>query len=230
MSMNYILNFDTTTEKAIINLTNGADILSTSINTDSRQHAAFLHSSVQKILRQNDILPSQLKAIGVTCGPGSYTGIRVGLAAAKGLCFALRIPMILFNTLEVMAFSAIEKTENAFYCPLIDARRMEVFTAVYDKELNVVMPPQTMILEENSFEELRKNNPFFFFGSGAEKFKKVINNPTDHDHFIDSEITSEPLAKFSWNKFRNNDFENAANATALYVKEFYSTAEFSKKK
>jgi len=227
--MNYILNFDTTTEKAIINLSNGADVLTTSINTDPRQHATFLHSSIHKILRQNDIQPSELKAIGVTGGPGSYTGIRVGLAAAKGLCFALKIPMVLFNTLELMAFCAIEKTghQNALYSPLIDARRMEVFAAVYQKDLNIIMEPQAMVLEENSFEELRKNSPVFFFGSGAEKFKKIINNPVSNDHFTDSETTSEGLAEFSWNKFRNNDFENAANATALYVKEFYSTAKIS---
>ena len=229
MSMNYILNFDTTTEKAIINLSNGADVLTTSINTDSRQHATFLHSSIHQILRHNDIHASEIKAIGVTGGPGSYTGIRVGLAAAKGLCFALKIPMIMFNTLELMAFCAIEKMgrQNALYSPLIDARRMEVFAAVYQKDLNIIMEPQAMVLEEASFEEFRKNSAVFFFGSGAEKFKKIITNPTSNDHFTDSEITSEGLAKFSWNKFRNNDFENAANASAIYVKDFYSTAKIS---
>jgi tRNA threonylcarbamoyladenosine biosynthesis protein TsaB len=221
--MNYLLNIHTTSEKAILNVSDGDQVLSTIINTDSRQHAAFLHSSVSQILQENDILPTSLKAIGVTGGPGSYTGIRVGLATAKGLCFALKIPMIMMNTLELMAFSAIEKisNKNVFYCPMIDARRMEIFTAVYNEQLDPVIPPSAMVLEENSFRDLIQNHPLFFFGSGAEKFKKIINSNVNY-HFIDDPLSSFSLAKFAWNKFQKNDFANIAYSKAFYVKEFFS--------
>jgi len=221
--MNYLLNIHTTSENAIVNLSDNSHVLSTLINSDSRQHAAFLHSSVSQILQQNDILPTSLKAIGVTGGPGSYTGIRVGLATAKGLCFALKIPMIMMNTLELMAFSAIEKFSNkdAFYCPMIDARRMEIFTAVYNEQLDPVIPPLAMVLEENSFRDLIQNHPLFFFGSGAEKFEKIINSNVNY-HFIDNPLSSFSLAKFAWNKFQKNKFDNIAYSKAFYVKEFYS--------
>lgn len=222
--MNYLLNIHTTAENAIINLSDGEEVLSTLINLDSRRHAAFLHSSIYQILQENDILTTSLKAVGVTGGPGSYTGIRVGLATAKGLCFGLKIPMIMINTLELMAFAAIENIskKNAFYCPMIDARRMEIFTAVYDSQLNLIMPPAAMILEENSFRNLIQNHPVFFFGSGAEKFKKIINNSDADYHFIDDELSSFALAKFAWNKFQKNEFNNIATSKAFYVKEFYS--------
>jgi len=221
--MNYLLNIHTTSENAIVNLSDNSHVLSTLINSDSRKHAAFLHSSVSQILQENDILPTSLKAIGVTGGPGSYTGIRVGLATAKGLCFALKIPMIMMNTLELMAFSAIEKFSNkdAFYCPMIDARRMEIFTAVYNEQLDPVIPPLAMVLEENSFRDLIQNHPLFFFGSGAEKFEKIINSNVNY-HFIDNPLSSFSLAKFAWNKFQKNKFDNIAYSKAFYVKEFYS--------
>ena len=222
--MNYLLNIHTTSENAILNLSDGDQVLSTIINADPRQHAAFLHTSVSQILQENDILPTSLKAVGVTGGPGSYTGIRVGLATAKGLCFALKIPMIMMNTLELMAFSAIEKilNKNAFYCPMIDARRMEIFTAVYDPQLNSTIPPSAMVLEENSFAGLIQNHPVFFFGSGAEKFKKIINHSNANYHFIDEQLSSFILAKFAWKKFQKNEFDNVAYSKAFYVKEFFS--------
>ena len=221
--MNYILNIDTTTEKAIINICNGPEVIDSSFNEDAKQHASFLHTSIQKLLQENEIKPTELKAIGVTGGPGSYTGIRVGLATAKGLSFALKIPMMMFNTLELMAFSAIEKIAkpNCLYGPMIDARRMEVFTAVYDEKLNPVLPPSATVLTENSLKEL-PDRPIYFFGSGSEKFKNLLNNSSENFHFLDSKITPGSLAKFAWNNFEKNNFVNPATSKPLYIKEFFS--------
>ncbi len=226
--MSYLLNIHTTLENAIVNLSQGNQVLSTLINSDPRQHAAFLHSSIHQILQENDILTTSLNAIAVTGGPGSYTGIRVGLATVKGLCFALKIPMIMMNTLELLAFSAIENTsnKNAFYCPMIDARRMEIFTAVYDAQLNPIIQPAAMVLDENSFDNLIQNHPIFFFGSGAEKFKKIINNPKANYHFIDDQLSTFVLAEFAWQKFQKNEFEDIAASKAFYAKEFYSNSKF----
>ena len=227
--MNYILNIHTTAEKAIVNISNEALVLSTATNEEQKDHASFLHIAIKKILHDNDIEISDLKAIGVTGGPGSYTGIRVGLSTVKGLCFALKIPMIMFNSLELMAFSAIENyqgvNKESLFCPMIDARRMEVFTAVYDKNLNEVIRPTALILNEHSFDAWIQNKTFYYFGSGAQKFKKIAEKRSQNLNYILSDISSESLAQFSWNKFEKNNFENIIKAEALYVKEFYTTAK-----
>jgi len=225
--MNYLLNIHTTSEKAIVNLCAEDKLLETSVHNNSKEHASFLHTAIHHILQHNDLLPTQLNAVGVTGGPGSYTGIRIGLATAKGLCFALKIPLLIFNTLELMAFSAIENTgdKNAWYCPMIDARRMEVFTAVYDAQLNAVMEPSAMVLEENSFTGLPATKPVYFFGNGAEKFKSLIKNQSSPYSFPDVNVTSDALASFSWNKFKKNQFENLMTAKPVYIKEFYTPAK-----
>jgi tRNA threonylcarbamoyladenosine biosynthesis protein TsaB len=223
--MNYILNIHTTSEKAIVNLCKDKVVLETLVNDNSKKHASFLHTAIHHILQQHDILPTTLTAVGVTGGPGSYTGIRVGLATAKGLCFALKIPLMILNTLELMAFSAMENIgdKNALYCPLIDARRMEVFTAVYDTGLKPVIPPSAMVLEGNSFYDLPEK-PVYFFGSGAEKFKNFIS-PNTFYSFPNDAVTSEALAAFSSDKFQKNQFENLITAEPIYIKEFYTPAK-----
>jgi tRNA threonylcarbamoyladenosine biosynthesis protein TsaB len=224
--MNYILNIHTSAEKAIVNICNEDHVLETSVNTEQKQHASFLHPAIKNMLDKNNISLSGLKAIGVSGGPGSYTGIRVGLATAKGLCYALKIPMMMYNSLELMAFSAIgdfpEIEKNALFSPMIDARRMEVFNAVYDLELNEIRPSEAIVLDDKSFSDIPPAIPFYYFGSGAEKFKKLIENtPTDY-HYIQSGISTESLARFGWYKFQKNDFENLVNSKPLYVKDFYT--------
>ena len=225
--MNYILNIHTTAEKAIVNICAEGQVLETLVNNNSKEHASFLHCAIQQILQENDIPASQLNAVGVTGGPGSYTGIRVGLATAKGLCFALKIPLMIFNTLELMAFSAYEniRDKNAWYCPMIDARRMEVFTAVYDAQQNAVIAPSAMVIEENSFVDLSKMKPAYFFGSGAAKFKDLIVNKPSNYSFTDDGVSSDSLAEFSNHKFGKSEFENLISAEPIYIKEFYTPAK-----
>lgn len=221
--MNYILNIHTTTETAIVNLCMGGDLLATKENFNSRQHAAFLHTAVHQILQEIDIQPNDLKAIGVTGGPGSYTGIRVGLASAKGLSFALNIPLIILNTLEVLALSIIENIRNkdALYCPMIDARRMEVFTAVYNHELHEIIAPSAIVLTENTFKNIIAKETVYFFGSGAHKFKE-INPLLPSSWFIDDPISSKILGTLCWQKFQKNLFENVSDSSPFYIKDFYT--------
>ena len=228
--MNYILNIHTTAEKAIVNICNEDKVLDTSTNTEQKHHAAFLHSAIKKILNKNEIPISKLKAIGVTGGPGSYTGIRVGLATAKGLCYALQIPMMVYNSLELMAFSAIAnfpKDKKAFFIPMIDARRLEVFTAVYDNHLKEIKSPEAILLNDKTFNDIPLGIPLFYFGNGAKKFKELSKNNNPDLHYILADITSKFLARFGWNKFQKNDFENVVNAKPLYFKDFYTTAKIS---
>jgi tRNA threonylcarbamoyladenosine biosynthesis protein TsaB len=221
--MNYILNIHTATETAMVNICNGPEVLATLFNQDTKQHASFLHTAIDQLLSENKIQMHQLKAIGVSNGPGSYTGIRVGLAAAKGLSYALQIPMITFNTLEVMAITAINeiKNEDAYYCPMIDARRMEVYTAVYNYQLKEIISPQAMILSENSFEEIAQQQEVIFFGNGSEKFTLLAPHLKRIFSKV-NKISSDSLGEIAWKKYLEHSFADIAYSEPLYLKDFNS--------
>ena len=216
--MVYILNIHTATETAIINLMKNEKVLATFTNTETREHAAFLHTAIKELLQLHAIDLKDLDAIGVTSGPGSYTGIRIGLATVKGLCYALKIPLITYNSLEVMAVSAVNfaKDTDAFYCPMIDARRMEVYTAVYNYDLKEIISPSAIILSEALFAEIPACNKIFFSGSGSNKFQKI--SKYTNAVFLTHEITTESFAKIAWKKYSKNDFVNVPYAQPLYIK------------
>jgi tRNA threonylcarbamoyladenosine biosynthesis protein TsaB len=221
--MNFILNIHTATETAMVNICNGPEVLATLFNQDTKQHASFLHTAIDQLLSENQIQMHQLKAIGVSNGPGSYTGIRVGLAAAKGLSYALQIPMITFNTLEVMAITAVNeiKNEDAYYCPMIDARRMEVYTAVYNYQLKEIISPQAMILSENSFEEIAQQQEVIFFGNGSEKFTLLAPHLKRIFSKV-NKISSDSLGEIAWKKYLEHSFADIAYSEPLYLKDFNS--------
>ena len=153
--MSLILNIDTALDTASVCLAKDGTSLQLITNDNQKDHATWLHTAINEILKKGGYSISQLEAVAVSIGPGSYTGLRVGLASAKGFCYALRIPLIAVSTLEMMAVSVKEEA-SGLICPLIDARRMEVFTAIYDKELGEKSSPQTMIIDENSFASIIK--------------------------------------------------------------------------
>ena len=216
--MVYILNIHTATENAIINLTAGEKILGTLYNYETKQHASFLHIAIKELLDRHEISIKDLDAIGISLGPGSYTGIRVGLATAKGLCYALKIPLITYTSLELIALSASNsiKDNHAFYCPMIDARRMEVYTAIYDCHLREIMHPSALVINENSFVEILKQHRMYFSGNGSIKFRELINNA--NAIFLNEELSSNSLAKIAWEKFLEKKFENVNYAQPLYLK------------
>ena len=220
--MPYILNIHTAIETAIVNLVENGKILGTVSNDDAKQHATMLHTAIHQLLQTNKLDIKKLNAIGVSSGPGSYTGIRVGLAAAKGLCYALDIPLITFNSLELMALSATKfvKDEVVWYCPMIDAKRMEVFTAVYNYTLEEIIPPGAMVLGENSYGDILILNKVCFSGSGSDKFKKLTKSI--NSFFINETITTESLAEISWKKYAKKEFENIPYAQPLYIKDFFT--------
>ncbi|MEO8412043.1 MAG: tRNA (adenosine(37)-N6)-threonylcarbamoyltransferase complex dimerization subunit type 1 TsaB [Ginsengibacter sp.] len=220
--MTYIVNIHTSTDTAIVTLSAGAEILGTSCNHETKQHAAFLHTAIYELLESQGVDIKALKAIGVSSGPGSYTGIRVGLATAKGLCYALKIPLISYSSLEAMAVTAtnIVKDPNGLYCPVIDARRMEVYTAMYKFDMEEVAAPSSVILEENSFAEILFCGKVYFIGSGIEKFQQLTKNK--NAVFLNGEISSESLAAIAWGKFKKHEFENISHAQPIYIKEFHT--------
>lgn len=223
--MAYILNIHTATETAIVSLANGPVVLGTLTNEETKQHAAFLHLAIDQLLKEHKIAIKELAAIGVSSGPGSYTGIRVGLAAAKGLCFALNIPMITYNSLELLALSAINDAKDVagLYCPLIDARRMEVYTALYSFNQEELTSPAALILDEHSFASNLQSGKVYFSGSGSEKFEKLVKNP--NAIFLTSGISAASMARLSYEKFEKGNFENLIYFSPLYIKEFYTISK-----
>jgi tRNA threonylcarbamoyladenosine biosynthesis protein TsaB len=180
--MDHILNIDTATEEAQISMASDGIVVGAAVNRSAKDHAAFLQPAILRLSKETNIPLAELSAIAITAGPGSYTGLRVGLSSAKGLCYALNKPLITLNTLHALAASAAMeankhglKTESLL-CPMIDARRMEVFTAVYNMQLEVIAAPCAMILQEGSFEAFNKNE-MNFFGTGAEKCLSIFKNP-----------------------------------------------------
>ena len=168
--MALVLCIDTALETATVGVCNEESVLASAVQSDQKQGAAFVQPAIQEMLRNTSISFSQLDAVAVVNGPGSYTGLRVGLASAKGICYALNKPLIVINTLEVMAVAAIktEQNKNALYCPMIDARRNEVFTAIYDASLVCLLPPQGLIIEADSFAPwLTEPRQLFFFWKRA---------------------------------------------------------------
>ena len=219
--MAIILNIDTATETAVISLSENEKVINFATNSTQKDHASFLHPAIKNLLQQANMPINKLNAVAVTSGPGSYTGLRVGMACAKGLCYALNIPLITINTLEVMALATINQVQDdlALYCPMIDARRMEVFTAVYDVNLKEIMTPASMILDE-SFKELLKNNKIYFSGSGTLKLKDILIN--DNAFYPSAEITPNPLATLAFDQFIEKNFSEVGYASPVYLKEFYT--------
>lgn len=219
--MGLILNIDTSIETAAVSIAKDGKILGCITNEIQKEHASFLHIAIQNLQEQTAIKLTELDAIAVTEGPGSYTGLRVGMASAKGFAYALNKPFITVNTLAVLAQAVITDTQqdDVYYAPMIDARRLEVFTAVYDKDLNEILQPCAMVLDEHSYSKELAQNEIIFFGSGMNKSKALIKS----DNALYTNVKNIPTAMsiLTHKKFTSNLFTNLAHSEPLYIKEFY---------
>lgn len=223
--MAYILHIDTATETAQIGLSNNGHLIAEAVHTEQKDHAGFLQPAIAALMEKAGIALTQLGAIAVTNGPGSYTGLRVGMASAKGLCYALQIPLITVGTLTLMAASAIAQKEplpaGTLYCPMIDARRMEVFTARFDDKLSELMAPTALILDETSFSDTLSGQSICFFGSGSAKFRPIC---PPNGHFLENfNISLSVFSQLSHQLFDNQQFSDVAYAEPAYGKAFFST-------
>jgi tRNA threonylcarbamoyladenosine biosynthesis protein TsaB len=221
--MALLLNIDTATETGSIALSNNSTIIGEAINQEQKDHARWIHNAISEMMKNAGKALHELDAVAVTAGPGSYTGLRVGMATAKGICYVLKLPLITESTLKVMAYAAVELSGEGgkpWFCPMIDARRMEVYTALYDVELNELVKPQPMVLDENSFRKECEENEVIFFGSGSAKFKALVQ-PAPAS-FIDVRYTANHLAHLAGASFFANNFTDLAYAEPAYLKEFYT--------
>jgi len=220
-----ILNIDTATEHAGVCLSRGADILRLIETTEQKNHASFVQPAIAELAGSTGIALKDIDAVAVTAGPGSYTGLRVGLASAKGICYALQKPLILINTLETMAQAVIQETRLPVsdkplrLCPMIDARRMEVFTALYDADLNELQPPHALVLDEGSFGALLETHGLLFSGNGSPKVRPLLSHP--HAYFTGVQHTAAHLAARALIAYQSNRFADLAYSEPLYTKEFF---------
>jgi tRNA threonylcarbamoyladenosine biosynthesis protein TsaB len=219
--MSWLLHIDTAVQLGSICLSKDDRAVGVKINSTQNDHASWLQPAIKKMLEEHDVQLNELAAICVSAGPGSYTGLRVSMATAKGLCYALQKPLITISTLKMMAAAASDLTAD-FFCPMIDARRMEVFTAVYDKNLNELIKPHNLILTEADFSDFFEKGTMIFVGNGSEKFKPLLSHR--NILFEKVEITSEQMVALSFQKYIKNDFADLAYSEPFYGKEFYSPA------
>ncbi len=220
--MSIILNIDCTTERSFVQIVVDGYVTALETNNSQTDHAAFLHPAIERVLKTTGVKVAALDAVAVTSGPGSYTGIRIGMATAKGLCVATGKPLILFNRLQLMAMAMQEKMtfEKGFYCPMIDARRMEVFCALFSEDLSQIIPPNAHILSTVSFRDEVGENPTVVSGSGAEKFKKISSIP--FLHFLPEPELSTVFARASTSDFLQKKFSNLIDSEPFYAKDFYN--------
>ena len=224
--MSIILNIDTSIETASVSIAKDGTVIAFIQNAIQKDHAGFLHVAIQDLLSRSSLELKQMDAIAVTEGPGSYTGLRVGMASAKGLCYALNKPFITIGTLNALAVAAINQTKGndpvpGLFCPMIDARRMEVYTAVFDTEMNELLAPCAMILDENSFADFLIKNNILFAGSGAKKWGTLVKSAKAS--FLNEIDASNAISNLSYTKFKHKDFTDLSYSEPLYVKDFFST-------
>jgi tRNA threonylcarbamoyladenosine biosynthesis protein TsaB len=220
--MSIILSIDTALPLASVGLAHNGNLLTERISEMQKEHAAFLHPAIESMLKESNISINELDAVSVTIGPGSYTGLRVGLASAKGLCFALKKPLIALCTLETMAFQTRlnhpSASQEMFFCPMIDARRMEVFTALYGSDLSCFLKPHAHVLDEHSFQDVLKENQVVFSGNGSDKFLEILNHPNARKINVSS--LSSAMAQLSFTHYNAKVFAETKSLEPNYLKAY----------
>jgi tRNA threonylcarbamoyladenosine biosynthesis protein TsaB len=217
--MAIILTLDTSTKNCSVALFNGNKIITLKEqNSDGYSHAEQLTLFVEEVMKSANLTLKEIEAIAISKGPGSYTGLRIGTSTAKGLCYALDIPLISISTLQAMAFTMAKNHVTDLYCPMIDARRMEVFSGIYDVENNEIRKIQADVVDEQTYAQFL-NNEVLFFGDGSIKCKEIINHK--NAKFLEGVYPSaKDLGKLAYAKFMNKDFEDVAYFEPFYLKDF----------
>ncbi len=225
--MTLILNLETATETCSASLSENGKLLAIKENIDGQQHARLLTVFIDELFKETGFSIKQLNAVAVSKGPGSYTGLRIGISAAKGIAYAADIPLIAVSTLQALTHGVLNNPniiiENeSWLCPMIDARRMEVYTAFYDTQNQLKKDISAEIIDEQSFKDILKVRKVLFFGNGAEKCKENIQFP--NAFFIDHVICSaRDMIGLSYAAWQNKDFVDVAYFEPLYLKDFVAT-------
>ncbi|WP_303318640.1 tRNA (adenosine(37)-N6)-threonylcarbamoyltransferase complex dimerization subunit type 1 TsaB [Flavivirga abyssicola] len=222
----YILNIETATTNCSVSLSKeGKTVVLKEDYDKNYSHAERLHIYIDEVLKEAKVVSEDLEAIAVSKGPGSYTGLRIGVSAAKGLCFALDKPLISVSTLEALAHQV--KCDDGVVVAMLDARRMEVYSAVFDANYNQIRETEAQILDESSFEAYLEAGHVYFIGNGVEKAKTLIKHP--NAIFIDGKLPSaNEMSHLAYNKYKISDIEDVAYFEPYYLKDFVALKPKSK--
>lgn len=220
-----ILNIETSTEVCSVCLSQDGEMKFHDADYQGRNHATVLGGFVKNALDYAAECEMKIDAVAVSIGPGSYTGLRIGLSEAKGICFGLDIPLIGVNTLKILSVSVMFSKNvepDVYFVPMVDARRMEVFTAVYDLALNEIMPNQAMVVDGHSFEKMLESHRLLFMGNGANKVSEVLENE-NAEFVLGVRPNAADMIALSEKAFREGDFLDLAYSTPNYLKKFHTT-------
>ena len=225
--MSYILNIETSTLKCSVSIAyKGEYVAGEQLLANEFIHGEKLHVFIRDIFEKTKIKKKDLNAVAVSKGPGSYTGLRIGVAAAKGICFAQDIPLIGVNTLEIMAAPFFNKSEYNYLIPILDARRMEVYSAIFDAKKRCIQKTNAVVLSENSFFDKVENGSCLVIGNGASKFKTLkpkINADFNAEYFP----SAKDMCEVSWDLYKKKSYENLEFFEPFYLKDFQT--QFIKK-
>ena len=218
-----ILHIETSTNVCSVAVSEGGANLFNREDNSGPNHAERLGAFVDEAMAYIDQREMPLEAVAVSGGPGSYTGLRIGVSMAKGICYGRNIPLISIPTLELLCVPVLlghdEIADDALLCPMIDARRMEVYAAIYDRALHPVRATEAVVVDGESFKEILDRHPVYFFGNGAAKCMDIINHPNAH---LIEEV--EPLARWMFpladKKFLAGETEDVAYYVPFYLKDF----------
>jgi tRNA threonylcarbamoyladenosine biosynthesis protein TsaB len=222
--MALILSLETSTKVCSVAVHKDGDLLSVYEFRVERSHSKLITQAISFLMNGLDLKMTNLDAIAVSKGPGSYTGLRIGVSTAKGLCYALEKPLIAVDTLAAMARKVNKfNLKDSLVCPMIDARRLEVYCAIYNKSNETIAPVSAVILNESSFGEFLSSNEIIFLGDGAAKFEPIVQQ-ADNAFFLKNENPSaEYVGIIAEEKFSDKQFEDVAYFEPFYLKDFIST-------
>ncbi len=225
--MAYLLNLESSTEVCSVSLSKDRELIDYIENDEGQSHARLLSVFAEDLLKRNNISFQQLSAVAVSKGPGSYTGLRIGVSLAKGICYANNIPLIAICPLKSMTWHIVnnlkkynlEKESSLLFAPMIDARRMEVYTTLFDNTLKEISPVSADIIDENSFNPYLNDHKLVLFGNGSDKCRQHLGS--SNVLFIeDIKTSAQFMCSLSYKAFENNDFVDLAYFEPFYLKDF----------
>lgn len=224
--MALILNIETATNICSVSLSRDGEVISFIDNDEEKSHAKLLTVFINSLLKENNLKVKDLDAVAVSKGPGSYTGLRIGVSVAKGLCYAENLPLIAIDTLQSMASGINEYQKNigheTILCPMLDARRMEVYYAFFDWKASFITDVKAQVLDAQTFADSLKDREILFFGNGAFKLQKLVDhkNAVFNDDYL---ISARHMSALAETHFKNRKFVDVAYFEPFYLKDFIAT-------
>lgn len=225
--MTNILCIETATEVCSVAVSVNGKMVSLRETTDQNSHSERLTVFIQEAIKEANLTLKDIDAVAVSMGPGSYTGLRIGVSAAKGFCFGLGVPLIAVSTLESIAYGAKEKTEGALIVPMIDARRMEVYTAIYNSNAELTTKIEAVVVDEDYVKTLSADNHYVMCGNGAPKCQEVLGN-LPNVRFEEVSCSAEYLTNIAFQKYNREEFEDVAYFEPFYLKDFIAAQSYVK--